>query len=317
MSSAARTARAGSSSCTTGAPNSAITPSPVNTRMMPPCASTAATISVNSRLTMRTSRRGSVRSAMVVKPRTSWKRIVTSRRSPSSGSSPLSTAAATSRETKRPKVSLMRSRSSSPATISLNERARKPISSSRRTLRRWAKSPSSTRRMAATSSLQRRRDAAGDHGADDAARASSAAAPISADPPAQRGERPERACRTTAAPARTAARRAAPRSGAGSRAAARRRAGRRGTSSARAAPAPARAQLRVARRLTRPSGNSCVALRVGGHDEAKTRVGGEEGDGRAGARLRAGAPCASSMASPATQDSRSGRGRAPARRRAA
>ena len=149
----------------------------------------------------------------VVKPRTSWNRIVTSRRSPLERQRRRSsTAAATSRETKRPKVSLMRSRSSRPATISLNERARKPISSSRCTLRRW-------------------REVAGEHAAHGARPASAAA----------------RRCRRRSA-ADQQRRRAAPRRRSAPRAAAERRAGR---ARGRTTPAPAQTAARGSCRLDR------------------------------------------------------------------
>ena len=79
--------------------------------------------------------------------------MLTFSRSPAKGMRSLRTASATSRETKRPNVSLTRSRSCRPPTISLNERARKPSSSCRSRRARKRRLPRNTSRMPATSFL--------------------------------------------------------------------------------------------------------------------------------------------------------------------
>ena len=77
--------------------------------------------------------------------------MLTSRRSPCSGTRPVSTASATSCETKRPKVSRISSRSSRPSTISLNDFAMNPSSSWRSMRERYCRLPRRTSRMPATS----------------------------------------------------------------------------------------------------------------------------------------------------------------------
>jgi hypothetical protein len=88
IASAARTARSGSSSCTSGAPNTAITASPMNFSTVPPCRSSSArTWAWYGESTPRTSS-GSSRSACAVNPTRSTKITVTvfrsSRSAPSS-----------------------------------------------------------------------------------------------------------------------------------------------------------------------------------------------------------------------------------------
>src|SRR5262249_6417938 len=81
--SAARRARSGSSSCATGAPNTAMTASPTNFSTKPPyCSMTSASILNRSFWNARTSA-GSSRSLSDVKPETSANRTVTRRRSAS------------------------------------------------------------------------------------------------------------------------------------------------------------------------------------------------------------------------------------------
>ena len=71
IASAARTARSGSSSCTTGAPNTAITASPMNFSTVPPRRSSSTRRRACSGWRKRRTSSGSIRSARAVNPTTS------------------------------------------------------------------------------------------------------------------------------------------------------------------------------------------------------------------------------------------------------
>ena len=92
ISSAARTARVGSSSCATGAPKTAIRASPITLSTLPPKFSTTSPISCMQRSTIKRTSSGSVRSDNSVKPDRSANSTVAQRRS--SSSCPISPAAA-------------------------------------------------------------------------------------------------------------------------------------------------------------------------------------------------------------------------------
>ena len=82
IASAARSARAGSSSCAFGTPNTAITASPMYFSTVPPCASISPRTAANHSLITSRNSSTSRRSASCVEPVTSAKRTVTTFRSP-------------------------------------------------------------------------------------------------------------------------------------------------------------------------------------------------------------------------------------------
>jgi hypothetical protein len=77
IASAARIARSGSFSCAVGAPNSAITASPICLSIVPPCAMIAASRRVHSAFIVALTSSGSIVSDIAVKPETSANSTVT------------------------------------------------------------------------------------------------------------------------------------------------------------------------------------------------------------------------------------------------